>query len=92
MVSVYSPAASVLSPKGIHLAAQSPQMPSPALSVSSIVRPQISAFAERSPVIAYRFLAELETASFIGHEAIVKLLLEEGVNVNAQSGFFGNAL
>jgi hypothetical protein len=34
----------------------------------------------------------LQVASYEGHEAVVRLLLEKGVNVNAQYGFYGNAL
>lgn len=97
MISEYSPAASVSSPGvsspgGIYLAAQSPQMPSPTLSISNIVRPQARAFAGQSPVIAHRFLIELHTASLGGDEAVVKLLLDRGADVNAQGGYYGNAL
>ncbi|KAF2820930.1 TPR-like protein [Ophiobolus disseminans] len=60
MISMYSPAASVLSPRGMYLAAQSPQMPSPALSVSSIVRPQHSVFTGQSPAPAHRSLLNLQ--------------------------------
>ncbi|KAF2726638.1 hypothetical protein EJ04DRAFT_176232, partial [Polyplosphaeria fusca] len=31
-------------------------------------------------------------ASFRGHEAVVKVLLDKGPDVNAQGGYFGNAL
>ena len=34
----------------------------------------------------------LQAASSGGHEAIVKLLLEKGADVNAQGGEYGNAL
>jgi ankyrin repeat protein len=34
----------------------------------------------------------LQAASSGGHEAIVKLLLEKGADVNAQGGDYGNAL
>ncbi|KAJ3886736.1 ankyrin repeat-containing domain protein [Lentinula edodes] len=34
----------------------------------------------------------LQAASFSGHKAIVKLLLEKGADVNAQGGEYGNAL
>jgi ankyrin repeat protein len=34
----------------------------------------------------------LQAASLQGHEAIVKLLLEKGADVNAQGGHYGNAL
>ncbi|KAL1592977.1 hypothetical protein SLS59_009447 [Nothophoma quercina] len=60
MISMYSPAASVLSPGGMYFTVQSPQMPSPALSISSIVRPQASAFAGQSPAPAYRSLPSLQ--------------------------------
>ncbi|ORY17830.1 Tetratricopeptide repeat-domain-containing protein [Clohesyomyces aquaticus] len=59
-ISAYSPAVSVLSPRGIYLAAQNPQMPSPALSVSSILRPQTSTFAGQSPAMAHQSLVELQ--------------------------------
>ena len=59
-ISVYSPAASVLSPGGVYLTAQSPQMLSPALSVSSIVRVQSSAFAGQSPALTYQSLPNLQ--------------------------------
>ncbi|KAH8745009.1 hypothetical protein F5883DRAFT_588450 [Diaporthe sp. PMI_573] len=91
-VSVYRPVASVSSPGGTYLAAQSPQMPSPALSVSSIVRPQASAFAWQSPTVVHGFLVELQAASRGGQEAVVKMLLEAGADPNAQGGHYGNAL
>jgi ankyrin repeat protein len=31
-------------------------------------------------------------ASVRGHEAVVKLLLDKGADVNAQGGYYGNAL
>jgi ankyrin repeat protein len=34
----------------------------------------------------------LEAASYAGHEAVVRLLLDNGVNINAQGGKYGNAL
>ena len=37
-------------------------------------------------------LKGLEAASFAGHEAVVRLLLDEGAEVNAQGGHYGNAL
>jgi ankyrin repeat protein len=34
----------------------------------------------------------IQAASIEGHEQIVKLLLNQGADVNAQGGLFGNAL
>jgi ankyrin repeat protein len=34
----------------------------------------------------------LQIASYKGHEGMVRLLLEKGVDVNAQGGHYGNAL
>jgi hypothetical protein len=34
----------------------------------------------------------LQAASIRGHEMVVKLLLENGAHINAQSGQYGNAL
>ena len=34
----------------------------------------------------------LQVASNAGHEAIVKLLIENGADLNAQGGEYGNAL
>jgi ankyrin repeat protein len=34
----------------------------------------------------------LQVASYMGHEAVVRLLLEKGAEVNAQGGIYGNAL
>ena len=39
-----------------------------------------------------RFSAGLMVASFFGHNAVVKLLLNTGADVNAQGGDYGNAL
>ncbi|KAJ7303829.1 ankyrin repeat-containing domain protein [Mycena albidolilacea] len=35
---------------------------------------------------------ELTVAAYYGHQKICKLLLDKGANVNAQGGFYGNAL
>jgi hypothetical protein len=62
MISVHSPAASIFSPGVGYHAAQSPQMPSPALSsVLSLVWPQGSVFAGQSPALAYRSLPNLQS-------------------------------
>ena len=55
----YSAAASVLSPGDIISIAQSHQMFSPTLSVSSIIRSQSSTFAGQSPAPTYRPLPSL---------------------------------
>lgn len=34
----------------------------------------------------------LQAASYRGHEAVVRLLLDKGAKVNTQSGYYGNAL
>ena len=34
----------------------------------------------------------LQAALAVGHEPIVRLLLEKGANINAQGGGYGNAL
>ncbi|KAF2729562.1 hypothetical protein EJ04DRAFT_447022, partial [Polyplosphaeria fusca] len=34
----------------------------------------------------------LQAASYRGHEAVVKLPLDKGADVNAQGGHYGNAL
>jgi hypothetical protein len=36
--------------------------------------------------------AFLQAASFEGHEKVVELLLDRGADVNAQGGYYGNAL
>jgi ankyrin repeat protein len=36
--------------------------------------------------------SSMNTLRHVGHEAIVKLLLDKGANVNAQGGNFGSAL
>ncbi|RAR02066.1 TPR-like protein [Stemphylium lycopersici] len=59
----------VLSPGGVYRTAQSPQMPSPALSVSSIMRPLYSAFAGQSPALTYRSLPGLPL-SFVHDHSI----------------------
>jgi tetratricopeptide (TPR) repeat protein len=82
IVSVYSPAASVLSPGGMYLTAQSPRMPSPALSVSSIVRPQTSAFAGQSPALTYRPLPSLHLG-FVHDRSISR----SAVDVDAQTQY-----
>ncbi|KAF2271084.1 TPR-like protein, partial [Lojkania enalia] len=52
----YSPATSALSPRGIYFTAQSPQAPSPTISVSSVVQLQSSTFVGQSPAPIYRSL------------------------------------
>lgn len=52
----FSPTDPITSPGQLHHTIQSPQMSSPALSISSIVRPQISNFAGQSPALIYRSL------------------------------------
>ena len=37
-------------------------------------------------------MADLEEASAEGQEAVIKLLLDNGADINAQGGFYGNAL
>jgi hypothetical protein len=34
----------------------------------------------------------LQAASYEGYEAVLKMLLDAGANVNMQGGFYGNAL
>ncbi|KAJ4305590.1 hypothetical protein N0V90_001121 [Kalmusia sp. IMI 367209] len=65
MISVSSPAFSILSPVGIARATQSPQMPSPALSVSSIVRSQVSVFVGQSPTLTHRSLPDFQSSSIL---------------------------
>ncbi|OCK87054.1 TPR-like protein [Cenococcum geophilum 1.58] len=52
----YSVATPIISPGGIFHMGQSPQISSPALSISSIVRPQGNIFAGQSPAPTYRSL------------------------------------
>jgi Flp pilus assembly protein TadD len=84
-ISVYSPVAAVLSPRGMYLTAQSPQMPSPALSVSSIVRHQTSAFAGQSPALTHRSLRNLQV-----HSANSPSTPGSAMNVGAQTRYRGD--
>lgn len=65
-MSVYSPVASVLSPGDMYLTGQSPQIPSPALSMSSVVRAQTSAFTGQSPFLSHQSLSNLATSFVYG--------------------------
>ncbi|KAH8723293.1 hypothetical protein GQ44DRAFT_710465 [Phaeosphaeriaceae sp. PMI808] len=60
-ISVHAPASLIFSPSNVQFAAQSPQMSSPALSVSSIVRLQGSIFAGQSPALLHRSLPNLHS-------------------------------
>jgi tetratricopeptide (TPR) repeat protein len=66
----------------MYLTAQSPRMPSPALSVSSIVRPQTSAFAGQSPALTYRPLPSLHLG-FVHDRSISR----SAVDVDAQTQY-----
>ncbi|XPS78709.1 hypothetical protein M3J09_010715 [Ascochyta lentis] len=54
--SIHSLAALISVPGFVNSAAQSPQMASPALSISSLVQPQSSSFTGQSPALTYRSL------------------------------------